>query len=226
MSVEHIIIIVFYRKFLKEIIFIYLFNLNKLELNGLDNSICGSAMNLPFKNETWDIITSFDMIEHLKEPDAFLEEAFRVLKAGGIFIISTPNLSDFYSRLTFLFGYMPFNYTPSKHRVSVPISKVDTSMGHMSVFTYKGLNQLLSINGFHVIKSDGYVYCDEFHVNKNPLSGKGVGLYTARRLINKILPISMREGMIFISQKSKGVGAPMQQSCGVCKAPLHEDGIR
>ena len=168
---------------------------------GIKNSICGDAIRLPFKNETLDVVLSFDTIEHLINPDTFLEEVFRILKVGGLFIISTPNLSDFYSRIVFLFGYTPFNYTPSEFRVAVPISKLDTSMGHISVFTYKGFNQLLSIHGLRVLKSGGYFYCDDFHINKNPISDHGIGLYNIRRMINMILPISMREGMIFICKK-------------------------
>lgn len=180
---------------------VYLLNLDRSELAEIKNSICGNARSLPFQSETLDMVLAFDTLEHLIDPDVFLEEVFRVLKFGGIFILSTPNLSDFYSRIVFLLGYSPFNYTPSKFRVATPISKLDTSMGHVSVFTYKGLNQLLLIHGFKIIKSDGYFYCDDFYINQNPLSTHGVGLYNIRRIINRFLPITMREGMIFLCEK-------------------------
>jgi ubiquinone/menaquinone biosynthesis C-methylase UbiE len=54
---------------------------------------CGSATRLPFQNEEFDIVVSFETIEHLTLGDqkAFLSEVHRVLKADGIFIVSTPN---------------------------------------------------------------------------------------------------------------------------------------
>jgi 2-polyprenyl-3-methyl-5-hydroxy-6-metoxy-1,4-benzoquinol methylase len=41
-----------------------------------------------------DIITSFDVIEHIKYPMKFLENAYKLLKSGGIFILSMPNYDD------------------------------------------------------------------------------------------------------------------------------------
>jgi len=51
----------------------------------------GDANNLDFGNGTFDIITAFELIEHLHNYEAFLKEVFRVLKQDGILIISTPN---------------------------------------------------------------------------------------------------------------------------------------
>jgi len=117
-------------------------------------------------------------------------------------VISTPNLADFYSRLTFLFGYTPFSYNPSKFRVATPFSNLETNMGHKSVFTYKGLRQLLLIHGFKVIKSEGYCYCDRFYIDIDVGKRKReVGFYRFRGIVNKLLPNSMREGMLFISKK-------------------------
>jgi len=38
-----------------------------------------------------DVFISLETIEHVEDDAAFIEEAFRVLKPGGIFICSTPN---------------------------------------------------------------------------------------------------------------------------------------
>lgn len=51
----------------------------------------GNATNLPFHDESFDIIVSFETIEHLKEYRKFLIECRRVLKNEGLFICSTPN---------------------------------------------------------------------------------------------------------------------------------------
>ena len=49
------------------------------------------AQQLPFEDKTFDIIISFESIEHMRKYDDFIVECRRVLKDGGIFICSTPN---------------------------------------------------------------------------------------------------------------------------------------
>lgn len=53
--------------------------------------ICSNVTQLPFENEFFDIITAFDTVEHLKELDLFFKNTGRILKSGGLLIISTPN---------------------------------------------------------------------------------------------------------------------------------------
>ena len=53
--------------------------------------IQASATNLPFINEDFDIVVSFETIEHLEEQDEMLSEIVRVLKPDGCLIISSPN---------------------------------------------------------------------------------------------------------------------------------------
>lgn len=46
---------------------------------------------LPFDDESFDCVVSFQVIEHIKRDRAFVDEVRRVLKKGGKFIVSTPN---------------------------------------------------------------------------------------------------------------------------------------
>jgi 2-polyprenyl-3-methyl-5-hydroxy-6-metoxy-1,4-benzoquinol methylase len=50
------------------------------------------VLNIPFKDKTFDALVSFETIEHVYDGGRFLSEVYRVLKPGGIFICSTPNL--------------------------------------------------------------------------------------------------------------------------------------
>lgn len=64
-----------------------------------------SAYKLPYKDNFFDFIYSIDIIEHLDYPEKMLEEASRVLKDGGVFVIQTPNypvkrLYDFYNSIS------------------------------------------------------------------------------------------------------------------------------
>lgn len=49
------------------------------------------AEELPFENDSFDIVISFETIEHVNSPDKYLSELSRVLKFGGIAIVSCPN---------------------------------------------------------------------------------------------------------------------------------------
>jgi len=46
---------------------------------------------LPFNDEEFDVVTCFEVIEHLSNPEELLPEIARVLKKSGSLVISTPN---------------------------------------------------------------------------------------------------------------------------------------
>jgi ubiquinone/menaquinone biosynthesis C-methylase UbiE len=58
---------------------------------------CGSAMHLPYMDQMFDIVVSFETIEHLSLDNQrkFLSEVYRVLRRDGIFILSTPNKDNY-----------------------------------------------------------------------------------------------------------------------------------
>ncbi|MBN3040492.1 MAG: class I SAM-dependent methyltransferase [Candidatus Omnitrophica bacterium] len=53
--------------------------------------IVSDAVRLPFREGFFDIVSSFEVIEHLNDYLEYLREAKRVLKEKGSFIVSTPN---------------------------------------------------------------------------------------------------------------------------------------
>jgi SAM-dependent methyltransferase len=63
-------------------------NLKKVN-NSADENIVGDAMKLPFKNNSIDTVLSTQVLEHLKDPQKAIDEIFRVLKKGGVCILST-----------------------------------------------------------------------------------------------------------------------------------------
>jgi len=61
--------------------------------------IRGSAEVLPFRRESFDIVSALQVIEHLYNPSAFLEEVYRILKPRGLFLLATPNPNGIAARL-------------------------------------------------------------------------------------------------------------------------------
>ncbi len=63
---------------------------------------------LPFPDASMDLVTCFQVIEHLENPFLVAREVRRILKPGGIFMFSIPNPFNLSFRLKFLFtGNMP-----------------------------------------------------------------------------------------------------------------------
>lgn len=57
---------------------------------GLARLVRGDAEALPFGAETFDAIVSLDLFEHLASDRAGIGEAFRVLRPGGVLVLSVP----------------------------------------------------------------------------------------------------------------------------------------
>lgn len=78
---------------------------------------------LPFSNESFQQVTCVDSMEHVKNITQLLNEVYRILKKGGIFIFSIPNTKF---------------YRHSEH--------------HVSYFTYKLIKQFISQTFFKIEK--------------------------------------------------------------------------
>lgn len=63
------------------------------------------GVNLPFEDQTFDLVYSSQVFEHIRHPDQVASEVRRVLKPGGWFVGSLSNLEPYHS-------FSIFNYTP------------------------------------------------------------------------------------------------------------------
>lgn len=116
--------------------------LNKKEWhrNNLDFQVL-DATQLPFEDETFDILVSFETIEHSTEYEAMLNEFKRVTKSGGLLFISTPNIY-----------------------VNSP-SGIVTNPFHTQEFTPEALNNLIFEKKFTDYKLLGQLYNRFLHQN-------------------------------------------------------------
>jgi SAM-dependent methyltransferase len=65
--------------------------------------VIGPAEALPFEDASFDVVVATQMLEHVPDPPRVLSEAHRVLRPGGVLLLSThgttvyhPNPSDFW----------------------------------------------------------------------------------------------------------------------------------
>lgn len=63
---------------------------------------------LPWEDETFEMVISVETIEHLENPWNFIREVHRILKTNGTFILTTPNVESWLSKIMFLI-YGHFN---------------------------------------------------------------------------------------------------------------------
>lgn len=52
----------------------------------------GNVPPIPLENESVEVLTAFQFIEHINDRLGFIKEVYRVLKPGGTFLCTTPNI--------------------------------------------------------------------------------------------------------------------------------------
>ena len=71
--------------------------LRKVKEKCNSTTIIGSILNIPFGNDFFDVVISSEVIEHTPNPYLAIHELYRVLKPGGILILTTPNKYWYFS---------------------------------------------------------------------------------------------------------------------------------
>lgn len=113
----------------------------------VDSRVLGVAQSLPFRTESFDLIFSDWVIEHLSDPGKVAVEVFRVLKPGGYFIFRTGNLRHY--------SYAVAAYTPQWfHRLvanpvrGLPHNGGDLHPTYYRMNTSRSIRQVLTRAGF------------------------------------------------------------------------------
>jgi len=70
-----------------------------LNQNITDRKVVGDGQRLPFRNNTFDLVFSEYVFEHLPDPKSALNEIDRVLKPGGSFVVLVPNPRHYYAKI-------------------------------------------------------------------------------------------------------------------------------
>ncbi|MFJ8955848.1 methyltransferase domain-containing protein [Streptomyces sp. NPDC102381] len=108
---------------------------------------------LPFADASADAVLLSEVVEHLVDPDAALDEIHRVLRPGGHLMLSTPNLAAWYNRALLLAGVQPvFSEVSLRAIHGRPGTEV---VGHLRLYTARALKEFVAASGFEVVRLAG-----------------------------------------------------------------------
>ena len=71
----------------------------RLKNNSQLNVIHGSLASARFAADTFSVVSLLDVVEHVSEPVSELQEVFRILRPGGLLVLSTPNVAGLPQRI-------------------------------------------------------------------------------------------------------------------------------
>jgi len=110
----------------------------------------GDVLDAPFPAEQFDVITCFDVLEHVYQPRPFLTKVLEWLRPGGIFYAMVPNIDSWEARMlgTYWYGLeLPrhlSHFSPGSLRYAMaslgfqemrittpPVSYIDPSAGYV-----------------------------------------------------------------------------------------------
>ena len=110
------------------------------------NVLPGTLDDTEFEDDSFDIITMWDVLEHVPDPMATLKKVKRILKPGGFLIVNYPNIADPLAKLFgrkwwFLLSVHLFYFTPetlSSYMKHLGFEKTLHKM-HFQVLSYEYL---------------------------------------------------------------------------------------
>ena len=112
------------------------------ELDGVAGLLQGSLSCLPFSSETFDIILCNQVLEHIYDDLAALQEVNRILRQDGILILGVPNEGCLLGRL--------------RNQVFQP--SILKTTDHFNFYSEKSLTEILEKAGFDIqrIEREGF----------------------------------------------------------------------
>jgi ubiquinone/menaquinone biosynthesis C-methylase UbiE len=143
--------------------------LQKACFSDLDNHLSQEAMTLgsfaacelgvdplPYPDKAVDLVVCNHVLEHVFETEKALRDLRRVTAPGGLIVLGVPNIGNWYSRIMFLFGFMPlglecgtesvtYGKGPGKARC-----RGFTTSGHIRGFNAKALREISEHCGLRV----------------------------------------------------------------------------
>ena len=117
---------------------------NILEINHKDFVVGDMTEILPMEDNSIDVLVCIDGIEHINRQFDFVKEVNRILKDGGEFIISTPNISSLRSRGKWLIS-------GHHHKCNTPLDENNPNpLHHIGMISFPEIRYIFHTNGFKI----------------------------------------------------------------------------
>lgn len=104
------------------------------------------ASPLPFADASFDVITCIEVVEHVEDQFHLIREIARVVRPGGLVIVTTPNVLNLASRSRFLFtGTYPLFERPVNEDIRDPAND------HIHPVSYYQLRYVMRRIGLEIL---------------------------------------------------------------------------
>lgn len=117
---------------------------------------------LDLEDATFDLAMSFGALEHIVWYDTMFSEAARLIRPGGWFLLSAPNLGSYVNRAALLMGYQPRDIEVSWEVATGMLPayrRADSQgkpLGHVHSTTLRSMTELLEHFGFEIVVKSGF----------------------------------------------------------------------
>lgn len=95
----------------------------------------GSADSLPYEDNSFDVVTCIQSFHHYPKPEKSMSEAYRVLKPGGLYIISDTGMGN----------YPKFIYSIYNNLI---VKKLNT--GDYAAYSKRDIQNMMTSSGFKI----------------------------------------------------------------------------
>ena len=131
---------------------------------GIDIAYANIDDGLPYADKEFDTVHANQVIEHVRRSDAFLREVHRVLRPGGLALISTNNFSSWHNVGALALGYQPMPaHVSDELIVGNPLDPLrgqehEDGRAHLRLFTGRALVELCAVHGLErvALRTAGY----------------------------------------------------------------------
>ena len=110
---------------------------------------------LPYAEHSADVAVALELFEHIDGHETLLNEIHRVLKPGGTLLLTTPNILNLKSRISFLMTGFLYNFPPLDPEIQDPVHQ------HISPFSLDRYRWRLRQSGFEL----GSVSVDRYRLS-------------------------------------------------------------